>query len=378
MQFCGGSWAELSAGRLAANAKAVAAAVAPAGVIAVVKADAYGHGLSECAKILRGAGVKRFAVAYVAEGVAVRKAVPDAELVFLLGRAGAGDVGSLRAWGVTPGVVSTEHAAELDAAARADGGGPLGVHLKLDTGMGRLGFPVPAALDDAKSVLGLEGLRVEGLCMHFAKVDPVGDPGWAEGQRERFAAAGAVLEAAAGRRLFRHASATAAALQLPAADGDSVRVGISLYGYGTEAEGGRFRTAPILQWKTKVVQVKRVPKGFYAGYDGTWRAERETILATLSVGYADGYRRSFGNRAEVLIGGRRCKVAGRVSMNWLIVDAGPAGGPGESIRPGDEAVLLGESGGEHVWADELAKLDGTISYEILTGISRQLERRVVG
>lgn len=378
MEYCGGSWLELGREALRGNVEAVKAGTGCGSPIAVVKADAYGHGLEGMAKELRAAGVRRFAVAYVAEGVEVRKAVPDAELVFLLGRAGAGDVGSLRAWGITPGVVSTEHAAELDAAARADGGGPLGVHLKLDTGMGRLGFPVPAALGEAKSVLGLEGLRVEGLCMHFAKVDPVGDPGWAEGQRERFAAAGAELEAASGRRLFRHASATAAALLLPAADGDSVRVGISLYGYGTEAEGGRFRTAPILQWKTKVVQVKRVPKGFTAGYDGTWRAERETILATLSVGYADGYRRSFGNRAEVLLGGRRCRVAGRVSMNWLIVDAGPAGGPGESIRPGDEAVLLGEWGGEHVWADELAKLDGTISYEILTGISRQLERRVVG
>ena len=137
--------------------------------------------------------------------------------------------------------------------------------------------------------------------------------------------------------------------------------------------GARFETRPVMQWKTRVVQVKRVPAGFHAGYDGTWRAERETVLATLSVGYADGYRRSFGNRADVLLGGRRCRVAGRVSMNWLIVDAGADA----QVEVGDEAVLMGEQGGEAVWADELARLDGTISYENLTGLSRQLERRWV-
>lgn len=373
MDYCGGSWLELGRGALRGNVEAVGKGTGGE-VIAVVKADAYGHGLEGMARELRGAGVRRFAVAYVAEGAEVRRAVPDAELIFLLGRAGAGDVGALRKWGITAAVVDEGHAEELSAAALKDGEGAVAVHVKFDTGMGRLGFVWPEKREEALRAARFPGLDVRGACMHFAKVEPEADPEWAARQHGKFVEAAAALEGALGRKIFRHSSATRAALLLPEAGWDAVRVGISLYGYETAGvEGGRFETRPVMQWKTRVVQVKRVPAGFHAGYDGTWRAERETVLATLSVGYADGYRRSFGNRADVLLGGRRCRVAGRVSMNWLIVDAGADA----QVKVGDEAVLMGEQGGEAVWADELARLDGTISYEILTGLSRQLERRWV-
>lgn len=369
---CGGSWVELDAGAVRRNAEAVRAGCGGAEIIGVVKADAYGHGLAGMARALRAAGVKRFAVAYASEGAAVRRAVPDAELVFVLGRVGGEEVGEARAWGLTPAVADEEHARELSAAALADGGGPLEVHVKVDTGMGRLGFVWPAEREAALRAAGMPGLRVEGACTHFAKVEPEDDPEWAPRQHAKFAGAVAALEGALGRRIFKHSSATRAALLLPEAGWDAVRVGIALYGYETRGvAGGRFETEPVLQWKTRVMQVKRVPAGFRAGYDGTWKAERETRLATLAVGYADGYRREFGNRAEVLLGGRRCRVAGRVSMNWLIVDAGPDG----DVRAGDEAVLIGRQGNEAVWADELASLAGTISYEILTGIGRGVERR---
>lgn len=377
-EYCGGSWVEVSKGRLAENVRQVGTATGkgPEGVIAVVKADAYGHGAKGVARALREAGVRKFAVAYVAEGAEVREAVPDAELVFLLGRASGADVGALRRWGITAAVVSEEHARKLSEAALADEGGPLGVHVKLDTGMGRLGFVCPEQTAEAVAVARMPGLRVEGACMHFAKVEPVSEPEWAEGQHRKFVAACEAVEEAAGRRLFRHTSATRAALLMGAADHDAVRVGIALYGYETKGvEGGRFVTEPVLSWKTRVTLVKRVPEGFRCGYDGTWAAGRESVVATLAVGYADGYRRSFGNRAPVLVNGVRCPVAGRVSMNWLIADVTEAVKRGP-VRVGDEVVLIGRQGEESVWADELAALDGTISYEILTSLSNRLERRM--
>lgn len=380
MDYCGGSWVEISSARLKGNAEAVGRATGRGteGVIAVVKADAYGHGAAGVAAILREAGVRRFAVAYVAEGEEIRAAVPDAALIFLLGRATAADVPALRRGGITAAVVSTEHARELSAAAVADGGGALPMHIKLDTGMGRLGFVCPAQVEEAVAALALPGLRVEGACMHFAKVEPEADPAWAAEQGRKFAEATARLASAAGRPLFRHTSATRAALLLEGSDYDAVRVGIALYGYETAGvAGGRFETAPVLSWKTRVVQAKPVPAGFRCGYDATWTARKPSLLATLAVGYADGYRRTFGNTAEVLLHGVRCRVAGRVSMNWLIVDATPVAGRGEEVRPGDEAVLIGRQGPEAVWADELARIDGTISYEILTSLSHRLERRTV-
>lgn len=377
-EYCGGSWVEVSKGRLAENVRRVGAATGKGaeGVIAVVKADAYGHGAKGVARALREAGVRKFAVAYVAEGAEVRESVPDAELVFLLGRASGADVGALRRWGITAAVVSEEHARELSEAALADGGGPLGVHVKLDTGMGRLGFVCPEQTAEAVAAARMPGLRVEGACMHFAKVEPVSEPEWAEGQHRKFVAACEAVEEAAERRLFRHTSATRAALLMGAADHDAVRVGIALYGYETKGvEGGRFVTEPVLSWKTRMTLVKRVPEGFRCGYDGTWAAGRESVVATLAVGYADGYRRSFGNRAPVLVNGVRCPVAGRVSMNWLIADVTEAVKRGP-VRVGDEVVLIGRQGEESVWADELAALDGTISYEILTSLSNRLERRM--
>ena len=370
---CGGSWVEVDLNRLRGNATAIRAALRGADLIAVVKADAYGHGLAAAAGALAGAGVRRFAVAYVAEAAAVRAAAPDAELILVLGAAQAADVPRMLRDRIVPVVVSSAHAQELSAAAVA-AGGRLAVHLKLDTGMGRLGFVVPAELEPAAAAARLPGLDAQGVCTHFAMVEPERKPTAAKGQAEKFRQALPALDAAAGRRLFRHMSSSRAALLLPDCDQDAVRVGISLYGYGSADPAQRFATAPVLSWKTRVLQVKTVPAGFAVGYYGSYRTPAPTDLATLSCGYTDGYQRHLGNKGHVLIGGKRRPVVGRVSMNWISADLGPASG----VRAGDEAVLIGEQGGERIWADELAKHCGTIPYEILTGISRQIERRFVG
>jgi alanine racemase len=373
MNFCDGSWVEVDLDRLRGNAVAIQASLGGAGMIAVIKSDAYGHGLEGVAAALGRAGGKYFAVAYAAEASAVRAAAPNAELILVLGAASPTDVPRMLRDRITPVVVSAEHGLALSDAAVAVGA-RLGVHLKLDTGMGRLGFVCPAETTLAADMVRLPGLEVQGICTHFAMVEPERKPTAAKGQMEKFRQAVPVIEAAAGRSLFRHMSSSRAALLLPECDQNAVRIGISLYGYGAAENDKRFATVPVLQWKSRVLQVKTVPAGFAVGYYASYKTAAPTDLAILSCGYTDGYQRHLGNKGHVLIGGKRRPVVGRVSMNWISADLGPDSG----IQAGDEVVLIGEQGGEQIWADELAKHCGTIAYEILTGISRQIERRYLG
>lgn len=373
MMNCGGSWVEVDLDRLGANAASIQRALGGTGLMAVIKADAYGHGLAATARALSRAGVKHFAVAYVAEAVALRQAAPDAERIVVLGVASPQDVAQLLAERITPVVVSGEHGREL-AAAAAERKGRLPVHLKLDTGMGRLGFICPQEVAAATELCRWPGLDVQGVCTHFAMVEPVRKPAAAREQVEQFLAALPALEAAAGHRLTRHLSSSRGALLLPECDQDFVRVGIALYGYGAADASKRFVTRPVLQWKARVMQVKKVPADFAVGYYGSYRTTTATELATVSCGYTDGYQRHLGNHGHVLIGGERRRVVGRVSMNWITVDMGLDSG----IQPGDEVTLIGEQDGAAIWADELATHCETIAYEILTGISRQIERRYRG
>jgi alanine racemase len=371
--YCDGSWVEVDLGRLCANAASIRSSLGGADLIAVVKADAYGHGLGGAAAALSRGGVGRFAVAYVAEALAVQAAAPQAVQILVLGTARAEEVPCMLEARITPVVVSADHARVLSDAAQA-AGGRLGVHLKLDTGMGRLGFVCPGELDQAVAAVGLPGLDVQGVCTHFSMVEPERKPTAARGQADKFRQALPVIEQAAGRRLFRHMSSSRAALLLPDCDQDAVRVGIALYGYGAAEAGKRFATVPVLSWKSRVMQVKRVPAGFAVGYYASYKTPAPTDIAVISCGYTDGYQRHLGNKGQVLIGGKRRPVVGRVSMNWIAADLGP----GSGVLAGDEVVLIGEQGGEQIWADELAKHCNTIAYEILTGISRQIERRYVG
>lgn len=371
--YCDGSWLEVDVGRLHGNVAALREAMGGAKLMAVIKADAYGHGLGAMAGALARDGVGHFAVAYVAEALTVRAAAPTAELVLVLGVAQAADVPHLLAKQITPVVVSTSHAQALSAAALA-AGGRLGVHLKLDTGMGRLGFICPAEVEAAAAVCRLPGLEVRGVCTHFSMVEPEKKPTAARQQVEKFTRALPIIEAAAGRRLFRHMSSSRAALLLPDCDQDAVRLGLVLYGYGAAEPGQRFCTDPVLSWKSRVMQVKAVPAGFPVGYYASYKTPQATDVAVIGCGYTDGYQRHLGNRGQVLIGGKRRPVVGRVSMNWIAADLGPNSG----VQAGDEVVLIGRQGDEQIWADELARHCSTIAYEILTGISRQIERRYVG
>ena len=361
------SWVEIDIGRLKQNIRALRSAVPDeTAVIFVVKADAYSHGIVQVARAAAEEGINWFAVAFLDEALKVRAALPDVNIL-VLGLVLPEHVGELLEKRIFPVVTCLEHGLALAEAARA-AGKTLPVHLKVDTGMGRLGVQWDEVVATVRALNEAGGLELAGVCSHFARVDP-DQPDHASAQAEKFNEALKHLSA----KIFKHLSSSRAALYFSGWDLDGIRQGIVLYGYGANDPKGRFQTKPILQWKARVVQVKRVPADFAVGYYSTYRTEYPTQIATLAVGYADGYNRALSNKGDVLIGGRRCAVVGRVSMNWITVDVGPDA----KVKMGDEAVLIGEQGEESVWADELSKICRTIPYEILTSINAALERKYV-
>lgn len=362
------SWVQVDLNALDRNIRAIRLALGPrTSVVLVVKSEAYGHGLEPVVRQAARSGVSWFAVAYIKEAIRVRRVCPDANIV-VLGAVASEDVYSIVNERLIPVIVDEPHALALARAARALGVTIRG-HLKIDTGMGRFGVPWEEAVSIYERISREKGLEITGLCTHFASVEPR-KPSLGPTQMERFRAIDEQIRARAVTPLFRHVSSSRAFLTQPDWDLDGVRPGIAAYGYGARERGMRVNTEPVLQWRTGVMQVKRVPAGTLVGYYSTYVTPAPTTLAILAVGYADGYHRALSNRGAVLIGGRRCAVVGRVSMNWLTVDCGPDA----DIAPGDEAVLIGRQGDESIWADELARQARTIPYEILTSIHPSIER----
>jgi alanine racemase len=361
------SWVEIDLERLKQNVRALCSSISPdTAVMLVVKADAYGHGMVPVAKTAAEEGINWFAVAFLNEALKIRAALPDVNIL-VLGLVLPDHVDELLEKRIFPVVTCLEHGLALAEAARARGK-TLPVHLKVDTGMGRLGVQWDEVGATVKALDEAGGLEWAGVCSHFARVDPE-NPDHASAQAIKFHEALKYLPAT----VFKHLSSSRAALYFPDWDLNGVRQGIVIYGYGANDPKGRFQTKPILQWKARVVQIKKVPADFAVGYYGTYRTEYPTQIVTLAVGYADGYNRALSNRGDVLIGGRRCAVVGRVSMNWITADVGLDA----KVKVGDEAVLIGEQGEESVWADELSKICRTIPYEILTSINASLERKYV-
>ncbi len=340
-------------------------------IMFVVKSDAYGHGLGPVVRRAAAEGVRWFAVAFFHEALLVRQAAPAADIL-VLGPLDAADVPQALAARITPTVVDANHALRLGEAALALGA-ELPFHVKIDTGMGRLGLlegADPAALEQ---ILAQPGLRATGICSHLAAVD-LKRPWLQEKQQCRFARAVAAAEAFLGRRLMRHLCSSRGIQYYPDWDYDAVRPGILLYGYGCTDPKMRVHTRPFLQWSGGMMQVKDMPEGSPVGYYASYHTTRATRIGIVGGGYADGFLRAMSNRGEVLVHGERKPVVGRISMNWITVDLGPD----SPCRPGDRVVFLGEEGTEAIWADTLARRAGTIAYEILTAIHPLIPREYRG
>ena len=339
-----------------------------ADLMAVVKADGYGHGDVEVAEAAVEAGAAWLGVALVEEGVRLREAGLRTPIL-VLSECPAGSETDALAAGLTPTVYT---AAGLSRLASAAAGREVGVHVKVDTGMHRAGVYPPEATAAFLDRVAGAGLRLDGLFTHFATAGE--DAVMVEEQLALFQKVVEDVRAAGHEPGLLHASNSAATLLHPQAHLDLVRTGIATYGIEPEPGVGADRgLRPALRWRSAVAMVKRLPAGERTSYGQRYRLERDAWVATVPVGYADGYPRQLSSRADVLIGGRRCRVAGNVTMDQIIVDCGEA-----EPAAGEEVVLLGRQGDETITAYELAGLAGTIPYEILTGIGRRVPRAYRG
>jgi alanine racemase len=349
-------------------------------VIAVIKADAYGHGAVPVARVLAAEGIGRFGVALVEEGRALREAGLKGEII-VLGGFTADQAVDLADLGLSAAVFHLDHAAALDQAARRVGR-LASIHVKVDTGMGRLGFPVAAAVQSLARLIDCPGLRLEGLMTHFSDAD-LSDPGYAREQMRRFDAVAETARRAGVTIPMRHAANSAALIKGPqglgiaegadSSDGplyEAVRPGIMLYGCrpGPDVSGAALR--PVLSLTTRISLLKRVPANTPISYGRTFVTCRETLIGVLPIGYADGYPRALSNCGAVLVRGRRAPVVGRVCMDLTMIDVTEVPG----VAEGDETVLIGSQGDDALSAEEVAEAAGTIAYELLCGIGPRVPR----
>lgn len=367
-------WAEVDLGAIRDNTRAFRDLVEPAGVLAVVKAEGYGHGAVPVSRAALDAGANGVAVALVEEGVQLREAGIEAPILVLSEPVSdAADV--VVEYTLTP-VVYTPLGVEALAKAVASSGrrrAPFDVHLKVDTGMNRVGCRIDEALDLATQVVSRPELRLAGTCTHFAVADE-GDNPYTTQQIARFEHLVGRLRAAGIDPGLVHACNTAGALAFPAARGDLVRIGIGLYGIAPAPSlSGVVALRPAIAVKARISFVKTVEAGARLSYGLRYEARRDTRIATVPAGYADGVPRNLGQTGAVaLVHGQRCPIAGTVTMDQLMLDVGDL-----PVAAGDEVVLLGRQGDEEITAADWAARLGTISYEIVCGIGPRVPRHYV-
>jgi alanine racemase len=341
-------------------------------VCAVVKADAYGHGAAACARRAVEAGAEMLAVATVNEAAELRAAGISARLLLMVQPCRDALVDAVEC-GCEVMISGLDAARELDRIGRSTNR-PARIHCKIDTGMSRQGFALAEARAAMEAVAAMEGVETAGIATHFAVADARQDP-HTEAQIERFRALCDELDAHAIPRGLRHAANSAAAIAQPDSAFDMIRPGLATYGcWPFDSENAPPEVRPVLRWETEITVIKNLRPGDAVGYGRTYTCQAAERVALLPVGYADGYPRALSNKAEVLIHGRRCPVRGRVSMDQIVVDITAI----PEARPGDAAVLIGADGEERITAEELAGLANTISYEIVAGIGRRVERVYTG
>jgi alanine racemase len=363
------AWAEIDLGAVAHNVGVLREAVAPAGVWAVVKADAYGHGAVPVGRAAIDAGCGGLCVALTAEGVALREAGITAPIL-VLSEQPPDHAAAIVANDLTPTVTTI---AAIDALAGRRAG--IGVHVKVDTGMHRVG----AAPDDVPALVAriaacAPAVRLAGLFTHLAVADEPADP-YTAGQLAAFEQVLASLPRGALDGVVTHAANSAGGLAHPDARRSFVRAGIAVYGISPGPGVDHLVTAlrPVLSLRARVSFVKRLAPGQRLSYGLRHTLSVAANVATVPLGYADGVRRGLSNAGDVLIGGRRRRIIGTVTMDQLMVDCGD-----DPVRSGDEVVLIGRQGDELITAEEWGRSLGTIGYEVVCGIGPRVPRRVSG
>jgi alanine racemase len=358
------TWAEIDLRAFDANIDAINARL-PAGVrlVALLKADAYGHGAVELARRCRAENVAMIGVALLEEALELRRAGITLPLL-VLGPLNEVQVRAALAHDITMGVPGPE---ELEIIANVAKERDVAIHLKIDSGMGRMGSVETELPRVVELIRSAPRLRVEALYTHFANAGDVNDPFTSE-QLARFDTLVETLREA-GVDAPQHHAANSAATMRGITPGDFVRTGLALFG-GAPLDNDTTRLQPLMRWRTAIARLKELPPGHAIGYGTTFHTTRASRIATLPVGYADGFDRGLSNRGEVLVRGQRAPVVGRVSMDLVTIDVTDIAG----AAVGDEVILLGRQGSDELAAEELAAKLDTISYEVFCSVSARVPR----
>lgn len=360
-------WVEINLDVLERNFRHIAKRAAPAAIIAVVKADAYGHGAVEVARCAEKCGVRTFAVSCLEEAIELRRSFFNRDIL-VFGAMPENQICDILNYELTPSVGTLGFAQALSREARKRKR-TVNVHVCVDTGDGRVGPFHTEAPGFVRKVCKLPNVKVAGLYSHFSTADD--DPGFAGLQLERFNAVVDELNRHGIEIPMLHLANSAGLLNISASGFHCVRPGLILYGiYPCERRKNYPVLDSVFSFKAKVTFVKTVGKGFTVSYGRKYVTSRTTDIVTVPVGYADGFPRKFSNCGEVLIKGKRYPVVGAVCMDMIMVDAGPRSG----VKPGDEAVLIGKQGKEEISVYDIATALGTIPYEVICSVGRRVAR----
>jgi alanine racemase len=375
-------WAEIDLKAIAHNVAELRRITQPeARLMAVVKADGYGHGAIEIAQCALQNGAATLGVARIEEGIRIRQAGIQTPIL-IFGYTLPEQVADLLEYDLTPCVYAAASARNFSRRA-ASLGKKIKAHLKVDTGMGRLGqLPqnfrsdnstaiAADALEETRTIAALDGLELEGICTHFATADSK-DKTDAEKQLHLFITYLKRLQQAGLNPPVRHAANSAALIDMPQSHFDMVRPGIAIYGLypSDEVQKNKVSLKPAMALKARIIHLKKVPAGFKVSYGGTHETQRPTTIATVPVGYADGLNRQLSNRGQMLVHGQRVPIIGRICMDLTMLDVGSI----ENVQVGDEAVIFGQQNNETLTVDEMAALLNTINYEIVSTITARVPR----
>lgn len=366
------AWAEINLSNLDYNIKSIKAKVAGRDLIGVIKADAYGHGAVMCAQVLRENGVKTFAVATLHEAITLRETGALEEII-ILGLTPDMYADTLVKYDLTPVVCDSQNAKAIsDAAAKA--GKTLEALIAVDTGMGRIGYlpsEAETAIFDIKKIAMLSNLKIKGMFSHMSTADAF-DKTFSKEQEEKYNEFFKALTAAGVNIPFRTFANSASIMEIPSVYFDAVRPGIILYGCypSDEVDKNQLSIKPVMSVKANIVHLKDVPEGFSVGYGRKFIAEKPSRIATLALGYADGYPRPYSAYAKVIVNGIMCPIAGNICMDQCMVDVSQV----PNVKVGDEVIIMGSDGVNTILADDIAAATGTINYEICCAFGQRLPK----
>lgn len=363
-------WAEINLDNLAHNIKEIKRVTKAKEIIGVVKADAYGHGALDIAPTLLDNGVTRLAVAVLNEAVELRRGGIQCPIM-ILGYTPPNLLDLLIKYDIEQTVYSYDLAKEISDKA-IEGSKIAKIHIAFDSGMGRIGFlPREEDISEVERISKLPNIKIDGIYSHFSTADEK-DKNYTYEQLKKFNWFYNILQERGIQINIRHIANSAAIIDMPETHFEAVRPGVILYGYypSEEVDKTKVYLKPVMSLKTNIVHLKKVPIGEYISYGRKFKTERESIIGTLPVGYADGYTRSLGEEAKVIINGKLVPVVGRICMDQCMVDLTNV----PDVNLGDEVILMGEDSESKMTADELASILGTINYEVLCMISRRVPR----